>query len=95
MVGAAPDMQAMQQLFNAAGARRGRIPLLQTPRLPGLFMLTAFGSRGLTLAHWCANWLAGRMNGEASLLPESDMDLEKAFDPARFAWKAARRQPTA
>ncbi len=95
MVGAAPDLKAMQELFSAAGARRGRIPLQQAPRLPGLFMLTALGSRGLTLAHWCADWLAGRMSGEPSPLTEQDLDLEKALDPARFAWKAARRQPAA
>jgi tRNA 5-methylaminomethyl-2-thiouridine biosynthesis bifunctional protein len=94
MVGAAPDLKALQELFNAAGARRGRIPLSQTPRLPGLFMLTALGSRGLTLAHWCADWLAGRMSDEPSPLPEQDLDLERALDPARFAWKAARRQPS-
>ena len=93
MVGAAPDLAALQELFRDAGARRGRIPLSRTPRLPGLFMLTALGSRGLTLAHWCGEWLAGRMNGETSPLPEQDLDLEKAIDPARFAWKAARRQP--
>lgn len=93
MVGAAPDLAALQELFRDAGARRGRIPLSRTPRLPGLFMLTALGSRGLTLAHWCGDWLAGRMNGEPSPLPELDLDLEKAIDPARFAWKAARRQP--
>lgn len=95
MVGAAPDLKAMQELFSAAGARRGRIPLQQAPRLPGLFMLTALGSRGLTLAHWCADWLAGHMSGEPSPLTEQDLDLEKALDPARFAWKAARRQPAA
>ncbi len=95
MVGAAPDLKAMQELFSAAGARRGRIPLQQAPRLPGLFMLTALGSRGLTLAHWCADWLAGHMSGEPSPLTEQDLDLEKALDPARFAWKAARRQPVA
>lgn len=93
MVGAAPDLPALHDLFNAADARRGRIALAQTPRLPGLFMLTALGSRGLTLAHWCAEWLAGRMSGEPSPLAEQDLDLEKALDPARFAWKAARRQP--
>lgn len=95
MVGAAPDLKAMRDLFSAAGARRGRIPLQQAPRLPGLFMLTALGSRGLTLAHWCADWLAGHMSGEPSPLTEQDLDLEKALDPARFAWKAARRQPVA
>lgn len=93
MVGAVPDLKALRELFDAAGARRGRIPLSQTPRLSGLFMLTALGSRGLTLAHWCADWLAGQMSGESSPLAEQDLDLERALDPARFAWKTARRQP--
>lgn len=93
MVGAVPDLAALAELFGAAGARRGRVPLAAVPRLPGLFMLAALGSRGLTLAHWCGAWLAGQLSGEASPLPEDQRDLERAMDPARFAWKAGRRQP--
>lgn len=92
MVGAVPDQPALIELMRQAGHRRGRIPLSGTPRLAGLYMMSALGSRGLTLAHWCADWLAARICGEASPLPESDQDLERAFDPARFAWKSARRQ---
>lgn len=92
MVGAVPDLAALAGLFGAAGARRGRLPLSAVPRLPGLFMLAALGSRGLTLAHWCGAWLAGQLNGEPSPLPADQQDLERALDPARFAWKAARRQ---
>lgn len=92
MVGAVPDQAALIEQMRAAGHRRGRIPLSETPRIPGLYMMSAMGSRGLTLAHWCANWLAARMSGEVSMLPDEDHDLERAFDPARFAWKLARRQ---
>ncbi|MFP8778067.1 FAD-dependent oxidoreductase [Hydrogenophaga sp. RWCD_12] len=92
MVGAVPDQPALIEQMRAAGHRRGRIPLSDAPRLPGLYMMSAMGSRGLTLAHWCANWLAASMSGEASTLPDDDLDLERAFDPARFAWKSARRQ---
>jgi tRNA 5-methylaminomethyl-2-thiouridine biosynthesis bifunctional protein len=92
LVGAAPDVPTLRALMQSAGHRRGRVPLSDTPRLPGLFLLTALGSRGLTLAHWCANRLAAQMGGEASVLSEADQDLERALDPARFAWKLARRQ---
>lgn len=92
LVGAAPDVPALAAQMQLAGHRRGRVPLSDTPRLPGLFLLTALGSRGLTLAHWCANALAAQMDGEAWCLSEGDRDLERALDPARFAWKLARRQ---
>jgi tRNA 5-methylaminomethyl-2-thiouridine biosynthesis bifunctional protein len=92
LVGALPDGAALQDLMAQAGVRRGRVPLTDTPRLPGLYMLSALGSRGLTLAHWCANRLAAQMADEPVL--ESEADLLQAIDPARFAWKQARRQPT-
>lgn len=91
LVGALPDGEALRALMAQAGARRGRPPLAETPRRPGLFVLTAVGSRGLTLAHWCANRLAEQMEGEST--SDDDADLLQAIDPARFAWKQARRQP--
>jgi tRNA 5-methylaminomethyl-2-thiouridine biosynthesis bifunctional protein len=90
LVGALPNGEALQALMAQTGARRGRVPLSDTPRLPGLYMLTALGSRGLTLAHWCANRLAAQMEGES--MSDGDTDLLQAIDPARFAWKQARRQ---
>lgn len=90
LVGALPDGAALQDLMAQAGARRGRVPLTDTPRLPGLYMLSALGSRGLTLAHWCANRLAAQMEGEST--SDDDADLLQAIDPARFAWKQARKQ---
>lgn len=92
LVGAVPDLPALRAQMQAAGQRRGRIPLSDAPRLPGLFLLTALGSRGLTLAHWCASWLAAQMSGQAPPLSDHDRDLERSLDPARFAWKRARRQ---
>lgn len=93
LVGAAPDVAALGAHMAAAGSRRGRVPMADTPRLSGLYLLTALGSRGLTLAHWSASLLAAKMNGEAAPLAPADQDLEQALDPARFAWKIARRQP--
>ena len=63
--------------------------LSQVPRLPGLFALTALGSRGLTLAHWCATHLAQTMHGEPVTAPQA---LWNTLDPARFVWRQSRRQ---
>lgn len=92
LVGAVPDVAALQRSMATAGARRGRLTLAHTPRWPGLFMLGALGSRGLTLAHWCAQLLAAQLDGEA--LDGAGPDLVQALDPARFAWRQARKQPT-
>lgn len=91
--GAVPDGDALHVLMAEAGHRRGRVPLEDTPRLPGLYMLTALGSRGITLAHWCAGQLAAAMDGEHPA-SQQEAELLKAIDPARFAWKQARRQPS-
>jgi tRNA 5-methylaminomethyl-2-thiouridine biosynthesis bifunctional protein len=92
LVGAVPDGEALLALMAQAGSRRGRVPLGDTPRHPGLYLLGALGSRGLTLAHWCASRLAAQMDGEHP--SEHDAALLRAIDPARFAWKRARRQPS-
>jgi len=90
MVGAVPDANALRLRMVQAGSRRGRATLEETPRLPGLYLLSALGSRGITLAHLCAGWLASQIEGEAVL---AERDLLAALDPARFAWRQARRQP--
>ena len=90
LVGAVPDASAfIAQRAEAATSRRAP-PLASVPRLPGLWCLTALGSRGLSLAAACGQWLAAEMDGEA---PDLDADLRAAIDPARFAWRRARRQP--
>lgn len=90
LVGSVPDTDALKALMAAAGARRGRVPLAAVPRRPGLYLLAALGSRGITLATWCADRLAADLDGESA--PEDEADLLRAMDPARFAWKQARRQ---
>jgi tRNA 5-methylaminomethyl-2-thiouridine biosynthesis bifunctional protein len=92
LVGAVPDVAALQSCMDQAGSRRGRVALDDTPRWLGLYMLSALGSRGLTLAHWCAQLLAAQMEGQP--LDGVAPDLVQALDPARFAWRQARKQPT-
>ncbi len=92
LVGAAPDSQALLQQLEAGRARRRRMALADVPRWPGLHLLCAMGSRGITLAPWCAAQLVLQINGEP---PSADTALLAALDPARFAIKNARRQGTA
>ena len=92
LVGAVPDVAALHSRMEQAGPRRGRVALEDTPRWPGLFMLGALGSRGLTLSHWCAHLLAAQIERES--LDGAAPDLVQALDPARFAWRQARKQPT-
>lgn len=91
LLGALPDVAALQLRMAQAGSRRTRLSLQECPRWPGLYMLGALGSRGLTLAHWCAEQLAAQLQGESANTAE--LDLLRALDPARFAWRRARRQP--
>lgn len=91
LVGALPDAQAWRaQLAQAGGAPRHLPPLASVPRLAGLWCLSALGSRGLSLAAAGGQWLAAEMDGEE---PGLAPDLRAAIDPARFAWRRARRQP--
>ena len=89
LAGPVPDTNAMQGAMAATGFHRSRPTLNGVPRLPGLFTLTALGSRGLTLALPMARLVADQITGDKSDLPE---DLMHAVDPARFAWRLARRQ---
>lgn len=90
LAGAVPDTDALLRMMCTQVHRRARPGLPDVPRLPGLYMLGALGSRGITLAHWCARALAARIQG----LPfnEGGPDLLAAIDPARFAWRQARKR---
>lgn len=92
LMGAVPHLAALRAQMEHAGNRRGRLPLADIPRWPGLYTLSALGSRGLTLSHWCAAQLAAQMDGARADGPLVDEELVRALDPARFAWKQARRQ---
>ncbi|WP_291215095.1 FAD-dependent oxidoreductase [Hydrogenophaga sp.] len=89
LVGAAPDAQALRQQQEVGRAQRRRVALADVPRWPGLHLLCALGSRGITLGPWCAAQLALQIDGASSPV---DPALMAALDPARFAVKNARRQ---
>lgn len=78
MVGALPDPAAP-----IAGSR-----LRDVPRLPGLYGLLAYGSRGMLWSSFAAELLASMLEGEP--LPV-EAELAMTLDPARFALKAHRR----
>lgn len=60
------------------------------PRLPGLYVFTALGSRGITQAALGAEVLASWLTGDPVPAPAALLD---ALDPARFMARAARRKP--
>lgn len=81
LVGALPDTTATSAL---------REPQLKDiPRLPGLYGLLGYASRGLIWAPLAAELLAAELNGEP--LP-IEAELAAALDPARFLLKAQRRR---
>jgi tRNA 5-methylaminomethyl-2-thiouridine biosynthesis bifunctional protein len=69
------------------GQRRDQARLL--PRVEGLFVLTALGSRGLTLAPLLGRLVAAQATGTPWPL---EQDLADAVDPARWRVRAARRE---
>lgn len=78
LAGALPDPSAP-----ITGSR-----LRDVPRLPGLYGLLAYGSRGIVWAPFAAELLASSLEGEP--LP-IERELADALDPARFALKVHRR----
>lgn len=82
LVGALPDQ--------AAPIRGSR--LRDVARLPGLYGLLGYGSRGLTWAPFAAELLASMLDGEP--LPVEN-ELAAALDPARFILKTHRRASAA
>ena len=87
VIGAVPDLQRV------AAEPADRAPRLDqprfVPRLPGLFMFTGLGSRGIT---WCAlgaQVLASLIAGAPAPVEASLLD---AIDPARFTVRRARRR---
>lgn len=69
-----------------AGAPRS-LQCRHVPREPGLYVLTALGARGLTLAPLLGELIAAQASGTPWPL---EQDLADAVDPARFAVRAAR-----
>ena len=82
LVGAVPAMAHPQQ-----GLQRQEQPR-HVPRVDGLYVLTALGSRGITLAPLLGELLAAWITGSPLPLASSLVD---AIDPARFVSRALRR----
>lgn len=91
LCGPLADAAALQAERARPERRRWRPGPDDTPRIHGLYTLCALGSRGLTLAAWCAHRLAEHMDGDPV---QAEPDLWAAIDPARFAWRQGRRAPT-
>ena len=83
IIGAVPDVVGL----GAPGSRRLDQPRF-VPRVPGLFVFTALGSRGITWAALGAQVLASSITGAPQPLESSLLD---AIDPARFISRVVRR----
>ena len=81
-----PIAGAMPLAAMPPGQRRDQARLL--PREPDLWVLTALGSRGLTLAPLLGRLIAAQVSGTPWPL---EQDLADAVDPARWLVRAARR----
>jgi tRNA 5-methylaminomethyl-2-thiouridine biosynthesis bifunctional protein len=82
LAGALPDPARLD------GSADARLP--EMPRLPGLYGLLGYGSRGLIWSPLAAELLAAQLNDEPLPLPRN---LAALLDPARFALKRRRRPP--
>ena len=83
LIGAVPDTEA-----SAVHLDQPRF----VPRVPGLFVFTALGSRGITWSALGARLLVAIISGAPVPLEASLID---AVDPARFISRRARRLPRA
>lgn len=59
-------------------------------RVPGLFVNSCHGSRGITTSFLAAEILASQLAGEGSPL---ERELRDALDPVRFLWREVRKPP--
>ena len=83
VIGAVPDVRGM-----ASSPQRSRLDQPRfVPRLPGLFVFSALGSRGITWSALGAQTLAALISGAPVPLEAS---LLNAIDPARFAARRTR-----
>ncbi|KTD28792.1 bifunctional tRNA (5-methylaminomethyl-2-thiouridine)(34)-methyltransferase MnmD/FAD-dependent 5-carboxymethylaminomethyl-2-thiouridine(34) oxidoreductase MnmC [Legionella maceachernii] len=85
MVGPVPDPTIFPSRFAALATNAKRWIPEAGAFLPGLFLCTGFGSRGLTTVPLSAEWLAALINNEPSFLPQA---MVQSLSPARFLLKA-------
>jgi tRNA 5-methylaminomethyl-2-thiouridine biosynthesis bifunctional protein len=88
VVGGVPDFDCLHAALAGLSDLRLDQPRF-VPRLPGLFVFSALGSRGITWSALAAQVLAAWVSGAPMPL---EADLLDAIDPARFAIRALRRR---
>jgi len=88
LVGPVPDREAFLQDFAALRKNAKQTLPRRGQFLPGLYLSTAHGSRGLTSAPLAAELLASQICGEA---PPLCRELGRALAPARFIIRDLRR----
>jgi tRNA 5-methylaminomethyl-2-thiouridine biosynthesis bifunctional protein len=81
LVGPVAQQEAFERIFSGLKSDSNRWIAQSGPYYPGLYVCAGFGSRGLTTIPLCAQWLAGLINNELSILPRN---LIQALSPARF-----------
>ena len=88
MVGAVPSVARFRERFAALGRDGWHSVEASDAYVPGLYVSTAHGSRGLSYAALGAEVLASTICGEAAPVPAA---LCRALAPARFTLRAMRR----
>ena len=89
VIGAVPEMQCIDLGTSTTQAHRRRPDQPRfVPRVPGLFVFTALGSRGITWSALGGRVVASAITGAPAPLEASLLD---AIDPARFITREAKR----
>ncbi len=81
IAGAVPDRSRFLQAYAALRKNARQVIAQRGKYVPGLFVNTAHGSRGLTSAPLCAQVLSAVICGEA---PPLSRELLRALSPGRF-----------
>ena len=84
LVGPVPDSHAFQQTYKALATDSKRWLPVAGDYYPGLYLCAGFGSRGLTTAPLCGEWLASLINNEPSFIPHH---FTQSLSPSRFLIK--------
>ena len=85
LVGSVADEEGFLRRFAGLSSNSKRWLPYAGDFYDGLYICAGFGSRGLTTAPLCSEWLASLINDEPSCLPESFI---RALSPARFLIKS-------
>ncbi|WP_213153514.1 bifunctional tRNA (5-methylaminomethyl-2-thiouridine)(34)-methyltransferase MnmD/FAD-dependent 5-carboxymethylaminomethyl-2-thiouridine(34) oxidoreductase MnmC [Pseudomonas carnis] len=88
IVGPLADHAAFQQAYAVLGKDARQVPQTPCPWLPGLFLNSGHGSRGLITAPLCGELLAAWLSDEPMPVPTS---VVEACHPNRFALRALVR----